>query len=135
MSWLHRLDAEGSYQLMFTIWEAEHRILLRAPCPRQPLLAVNSPLSPVVAGIDPNQPKSEPARQWISIQGGNSTETSTVVLSIQGNRYPIAEERTQFVNPEQLRVLVGLTDPGTWTAQVVNVGDVRSNVFEFRVLP
>jgi hypothetical protein len=135
LGWRHHLDSEGSHQLMFTLWDAEDRVLVKAPCPRQRLVVVSPPLSPTVTGVEPEQPRSQPTRQWISIRGANFAETSAVVLSIQGNRYPIPEDRTEYVSPGKLRVLVGLTDPGTWTAQVVIAGELESNLFGFRVLP
>jgi hypothetical protein len=98
-------------------------------------MVISAPLFPTVTGVEPEQPRSQPTRQWISILGTNFAETSTVVLSIQENRYPIPEDRTKYISPGILRVLVGLTDSGTWTTQVVNAGGPESNFFEFRVLP
>lgn len=135
MRWNHPLESDGFYQVMFSIWDANENILLRAPCPRQRLLVASSPQSPVVTGIEPDQPRSQPTRQWISIHGYNFTERSAVVLSIQGNRYPISRERTEFVSIEELRVMVGLTDPGTWSAQVANSEGSESEAWQFTVMP
>jgi hypothetical protein len=85
--------------------------------------------------VEPEQPWSQTTRQWISILGTNFSETSVLVLAMEGDRYPIPEDRTEYISSGKSRVLVGLTDPGTWTAQVVNAGELESNLFEFRALP
>ena len=136
LKWNHPLTSIGSYHVMFTVWdEGDDAVLLRVPCPSERLISAYSPSAPKITGIEPAQPRANASRQWITIAGEEFTEQSSVILSILGNSYPISEDRTEFVSTENLRMQVGLTDPGTWSAQVVNAGDERSNLFEFKVLP
>ncbi len=91
------------------------------------------PTTPQISGVDPAQPLARPTRQWLGILGERFTPDSQVILRIQQSEYPIPEERTSFITSERIDVFVGLVDPGTWTAQVVNPGDLASNEFEFTV--
>ena len=121
---------------MFTIWgEEDDEVLLRVPCPRERLIAAYLPSAPKISGVEPEQPRISATREWMAIHGEKFTDQSMVVLSILGNSYPISKERTDFVSVESLKVFVGLTDPGTWSVQVINPGETRSNLFEFKVLP
>lgn len=134
--WKHPLASPGSYQVMFTVWDSDGKtVMLKAPCPRETLISAYSPSAPKIIGMEPAKPRTSAARQWIAFEGENFMEQSSVILSIMGNSYPISEERTEFVDSESLRAYAGLTDPGTWSAVVVNPGDENSNLFEFNVLP
>jgi hypothetical protein len=136
VSWDYTVVAAGSYQVQFAVWDRNSdRILVRAPCPREKLIVAHEPTLPTVTGIEPAQPRSRTDRQWLSIKGEGFAEQSTVVLSILGNTYFIPPERTEFVSPGEVKIFVGLTDPGSWTAQIINPGDLKSNAFEFVALP
>ena len=89
--------------------------------------------TPVVTGIDPSQPTASPAKQWITIKGTGFVSDSTVTLRIDSSTHPIPADRTEFKSSTQIRVRAGLTDPGTWTAQVTNPGNRISNLFSFTV--
>lgn len=91
--------------------------------------------TPVITGIDPPQPTVSPTRQWISILGNGFVSDSSVTLYIDSSTYPIPSDRTNFVNSTQIKVYVGLTEPGTWGAQVTNPGNRLSNIFSFTVKP
>jgi hypothetical protein len=91
--------------------------------------------TPYITGINPPQPKAQPTRQWIAILGSGFVAQSQVILRYGNSTYIIPPERTQFVSSNQINVYVGLTDPGTWTAQVVNPGNKYSNIYTFQVKP
>ena len=90
---------------------------------------------PVITGINPAEPVASPTRQWISILGTGFVSESTVTLRIGSETYPIPADRTDFRSSTEIRVYVGLTDPGTWSAQVTNPGSRLSNIFSFTVIP
>ena len=108
--------------------------LLRTPVAR--LLAVpvsSTPKAPEITGTEPAQPVAQPTRQWLTILGNDFVAESQVILRIGAGVYPIPAERTEVVDSTRIRVFVGLTDPGTWIAQVVNPGNPESNRFSFVV--
>ncbi|MDD2297752.1 MAG: PEGA domain-containing protein, partial [Sphaerochaetaceae bacterium] len=90
-------------------------------------------VSPLITGVDPSQPEVNPSRQWLSILGSGFVSQSQVTLWINGNEHPIPSDRTDFVSANKINVLVGLTDPGTWTVQIVNPDNKKSNNFDFVV--
>ncbi len=90
---------------------------------------------PQVTGVNPSQPTAQPTRQWLTIIGNGFVSESQVTLRIGGSTYVIPADRTQFVSSNQIKVYVGLTDAGTWTAQVTNLGGYQSNIFSFQVVP
>jgi hypothetical protein len=90
---------------------------------------------PQITGVSPSQPTAQPTRQWLTIVGSGFVSESQATLRIGGSTYVIPADRTQFVNSSQVNVYVGLTDTGTWTAQVTNSGGYQSNIFSFQVVP
>ncbi len=88
---------------------------------------------PEITGIEPAEPIARSTRQELIIDGSRFVQGSQVVLRIGSSEYPIPPDRTEFINASKIRVSVGLTDIGTWTAQVVNPGEVGSNIFTFYV--
>jgi hypothetical protein len=88
----------------------------------------------VVTGVEPSQPVAKSSRQRLAVLGSGFVAGSQVILRIQGSVYPIPADRTQFVSSSRIVVLVGLTEPGTWSVQVVNPGNVASAVVPFQVL-
>jgi hypothetical protein len=92
-------------------------------------------VAPQVTGISPSQPTANPSRQWITILGSGFVSQSQVTLRISGSTYVIPPDRTQFVNSGQTKVYVGLTDPGSWSAQVANPDGSQSNIYYFQVIP
>jgi len=91
--------------------------------------------TPYISGVSPAQPKAQPTRQWLAILGSGFVAESQVILRFGNSTYVIPRERTKFVSASQINVYVGLTDPGTWTAQVVNPGNKYSNIYQFQVKP
>ena len=94
-----------------------------------------APVVPIISGISPSQPTAQPTRQWLTILGSGFVSDSQVTLRIGGSTYIIPSDRTQFVNSGQIKVYVGLTDAGSWSAQVTNTGGYQSNIFSFQVVP
>jgi len=94
-----------------------------------------APVAPQVTGVNPSQPKVQATRQWISILGSGFVSQSQVTLRIGGSTYLIPADRTQFISSGQINVYVGLTEAGTWSAQVTNPDGYQSNVFTFQVVP
>jgi hypothetical protein len=90
---------------------------------------------PQITSIDPNQPVAQSTRQWLGILGTGFVSESQVILRIGSSEYHIPSDRTQFLSSTRINVFVGLSDPGTWTAQVVNPDDLTSNIFSFTVAP
>ncbi len=90
---------------------------------------------PRITGVSPANPKAQPTRQWLTILGTGFVSQSQVILRTGANQYPIPSERTQLVSSTEIRVYVGLTDPGTWSAQVANPDGQQSNAFNFEVVP
>ncbi|MDP2719401.1 MAG: hypothetical protein Q8P44_06190 [Dehalococcoidia bacterium] len=90
---------------------------------------------PQISGVSPSQPKVQATRQWISILGSGFVSQSEVTLRIGGSTYVIPADRTQFINSGQINVYVGLTETGTWSAQVTNPGGSQSNILSFQVVP
>ncbi len=104
-----------------------------------PLLAsgvatAETPPLPKITGVDPAEPIMQPSRQWLGIIGTGFDADSQVILSIEESVHPIPHDRTEFESSTRINVFVGLTNHGTWTAQVVNPGDVSSNIFAFTVI-
>ena len=89
---------------------------------------------PQITGVSPSQPTAQPTRQWLTILGNGFVSECQVTLRIGGSTYVIPADRTQFVSSSQVKVYVGLTDTGTWTAQVTNPGGYQSNIFSFQVV-
>ena len=101
----------------------------------QPFRIVTAgPTGPKVTGVSPSQPKAQPNRQWLGVLGSGFVPGSQVILRFGGSVYPIPRDRTTFVSATEIWVYVGLTDPGTWTVQVVNPDGQSSNIFSFQVI-
>ena len=110
-------------------------VLLRTPVFKLLAAPVSStPNVPEISGIEPSQPEAQPTRQWLTLLGDDFVAESQVILRIGASVYPIPADRTQCVDSSRLEIFVGLTDPGTWTAQVVNPGGCQSNSFSFVVV-
>lgn len=90
--------------------------------------------SPLITDVNPSQPEARDTKQWIIIIGSGFTSQSQVILRIGGNEYQIPADRTRFVNGNQIDVYVGLTNSGTWTAQIINPDNKKSNNFDFTVI-
>lgn len=105
-------------------WSSSKSVTINLPTP-----------TPQIIGTDPIQPIAQPNRQRLGILGTGFVAQSEVILRIGTSEYPIPSERTQFVSAIRINVFVGLTDAGMWTAQVINSGNRRSNVFSFTVVP
>ncbi|GAI96788.1 unnamed protein product, partial [marine sediment metagenome] len=90
--------------------------------------------TPQITGVDPAQSVAQPDGQWLGILGAGFVSESQVVLRIGASEYPIPSDRTQFVSSIRINVFVGLTDAGTWTAQVINPGNRQSNTYSFPVV-
>lgn len=99
-----------------------------------PVHNVKAQATPYITGVDPAQLVAQPTRQWLGILGTGFVSQSEVILRIGSDEYHIPSDRTQFVSSTKINVFVGLTVPGTWTAQVVNPGDGQSNIFSFTVI-
>jgi hypothetical protein len=97
--------------------------------------ALPPPPTPHISGVSPDQPSAQPSRQWLTVLGSGFVPESQVILSIGGSFHLIPPDRTRFVSSTQIDVYVGLTEPGTWTIQVVNPGGRYSNTFSFQVIP
>ncbi len=109
-------------------------VLLRTPVAELLSEPVSlDPNAPEISGIKPSQPVAQPTRQWLTILGSGFVAESQVILRIDAGVYPIPAERTEHVNSSRLEIFVGLTEPGTWTAQVVNPDNCQSNCFSFEV--
>jgi len=94
-----------------------------------------APVAPTISGISPAQPTAQPTRQWLTILGSGFVSGSQVTLRIGGSTYIIPSDRTEFVNSGQIKVYVGLTDAGSWSAQITNPDGLSSNIFSFQVVP
>ncbi|MBU1941651.1 MAG: hypothetical protein KKC68_07750, partial [Candidatus Thermoplasmatota archaeon] len=92
------------------------------------------PTAPVIIGINPQEPIAASTRQWISIFGTGFMTESTITLFIGSNVYPIPSDRTDYKSSTQIDIFVGLTDPGLWSVQVTNPGNILSNKFYFTVV-
>ena len=109
-------------------------VLLRTPVAKLLATPVSpTPQVPEISGIEPARPVAQPARQWLAILGNNFVAESQLILRIGTGVYSIPADRTQYVDSSRIRVFVGLTDPGTWTARVINPGNRQSNSFSFVV--
>jgi len=109
-------------------------VLLRTPVAKLLAAPVSpDPNAPEISGIEPCQPVAQPTKQWLTLRGGGFDTESQVILRIGTGVYTIPADRTQCVDSSKLKVFVGLTDPGTWTARVVNPGNRQSNSFSFEV--
>jgi len=93
----------------------------------------DSPKVLEIAGIEPAQPMSHPARQWLTILGNDFVAEIQVTLRVGEDAYPIPADRTQVVDSTRISVFVGLTDPGTWTVQIVNPSNGQSSSYSFVV--
>ena len=89
--------------------------------------------APQINGVSPSQPTANPSRQWLTINGSGFVSGSQVTLRIGGSEYPISIDRTTFVGSSQIQVYAGLTDAGSWTAQVTNPVGSQSNIYTFQV--
>jgi len=108
--------------------------LLRAPVAELLGMTVSSTSeAPTISGIEPAQPVAQPTRQWLVILGSGFVAESHVILWIGPEVYPIPADRTRYLDSSRLEVLVGLTDSGTWSAQVVNPDGRETNDFDFVV--
>lgn len=138
VSWSHSVSQAGEYWVQFGVWKATpfigENLLDKEPSPSQKLIVGRAP-PPQITSVSPVRPKAQATRQWLTIQGSGFVSQSQVTLRIGASQYPIPSDRTQFVTSSELRVYVGLTDPGTWSAQVSNPDGQQSNVFSFQVLP
>jgi hypothetical protein len=115
-------------------WSAQNwlKIVEQPPQPPPPPI-VEQP--PYISGVSPAQPLAQPSRQWLTVLGSGFVPESQVILSIGGSFHLIPPDRTRFVSSTQIDVYVGLTEPGTWTIQVVNPGGRYSDPFSFQVIP
>jgi hypothetical protein len=115
-------------------WSAQNwlKIVEQPPQPPPPPI-VEQP--PYISGVSPAQPLAQPSRQWLTVLGSGFVPESQVILSIGGSSHLIPPDRTRFVSSTQIDVYVGLTEPGTWTIQVVNPGGRYSDPFSFQVIP
>ena len=93
------------------------------------------PLTPRVTGTDPARPVAHTGRKWLTILGADFVPQSQVILRIGTNEFPIPADRTEYVSSSRIRVYVGLRDPGTWSAQVINPGNLQSYIRSFTVVP
>jgi|Deesub1362A_J573_1020465.scaffolds.fasta_scaffold00256_21 hypothetical protein len=91
--------------------------------------------TPTIDGVEPAEPKQLPYKQWLSILGSGFTKESSVNLSIGTFNKRIPPERTEYISPNKIYVLVGLTDAGTWKAVVENPGGLLSDPYSFEVKP
>jgi hypothetical protein len=91
------------------------------------------PAAPQITGVDPAEPQAQPTRQWLSIMGSGFALGAQLILSIGESQYPIPPDRTEYVHAGQIRLFVGLTDPGTWSVQLTNPNAMRSNPFNLSV--
>ena len=107
-------------------------VLFTYKLPEAEAVHIEPPLE--IAGVDPTQPEALPTRQWLTILGSGFVPDSQVVFRVDDNEYPIPPDRVHFVSSTEMKVYVGLTNPGTWTAQVVNPGDHKSNSFDVEVV-
>ena len=92
-------------------------------------------VAPMVTGVSQAHPKVQPTRLWLTVWGGGFVSGSQVVLRIGGRTVAIPGDRTQFVSSTQIKVYVGFTAAGPWSAQVVNPSGLSSNIFSFRAVP
>ena len=113
--------------LLGWIYPAEYYVVNSTPTAAGP--------SSQITGVSPTQPTANPSRQWITIFGSGFVSQAQVTLRISGIPYVIPADRTQFVNSSQIKVYAGLTDPGSWSAQVTNPGVSPSNIYYFQVIP
>jgi hypothetical protein len=88
--------------------------------------------SPKIIGIDPSQPIACSGKQWLTILGDGFVSNSEVTLSIGSEIYNIPKDRTWFISPNKIEVLVGLTK-GTWEVWVTNPSGIQSNKYTFQV--
>jgi len=91
--------------------------------------------TPTINYIEPAEPKQSPYKQWLSIIGSGFTQESSVNLSIGSSHYRIPPERTEYISPNKIYILVGLTDAGSWSILVENPGGLISNIYSFEVKP
>ena len=96
-------------------------------------LTVGELITPQITGVNPAQPIAQSTRQWLGILGTGFVVDSQVILRIGLSDYPIPADRTEYVDSNRINVFVGLTNSGTWTAQVVNSGGRQSYIFSFTV--
>jgi len=90
---------------------------------------------PIITGVSPSPVVGSNDGQTLTITGEYFVSDSAVTLRTGGSVYPIPSERTTFVNPSRIEILANLTaNPGSWTAQVINPGDVPSDQFSFDVV-
>ena len=71
---------------------------------------------PHVSGTVPPELQASESRQWMTVVGTGFTPESTVTLAWGSREFLIPTDRTEFVNPQSMRVFAGIfpADP-TWT--------------------
>lgn len=76
---------------------------------------------PHVSGTVPPELQASESRQWMTVVGTGFTPESTVTLAWGSREFLIPTDRTEFVNPQSMRVFAGIfpADP-TWTVTVTN---------------
>jgi parallel beta-helix repeat protein len=91
------------------------------------------PLVPKIIGIDPSQPIAF-ANQYLTILGEGFVPDSEVTLSDGSTTYPpIPEERTRFISPRKMAVVVGLGyTEDSWKVWVSNPHGSQSNKYSFQ---
>jgi hypothetical protein len=137
-SWAHSVQAAGDYRVQFGAWKQKpyvaSNLLHKRPDPSQVLIRGTVP-TPTISGVSPAQPKVQSTRQWLTVLGSGFAAGARVTLRIGGSTYIIPADRTEFLDAGRIRVYVGLTDSGTWSAQVKNPDGAMSNIFYFQVVP
>lgn len=85
------------------------------------VLAMSALAQPQVTGTVPPELQGAESRQWITVVGSGFTPTSTVTLAWGERLFQIPADRTEFVNPQSIRIFAGIfpADP-TWTVTVTN---------------
>lgn len=96
-----------------------------------PIVASGPTIASVAVGATPGCLGVGTA-QWVTISGSGFANGATVLLSADGWTGRVNVSRTDYAGlPSVIRVCSGLTQSTQWTAQVVNPGEIYSNVQSF----
>jgi len=98
-------------------------------------LTITDSESILIASLTPEEPNVLSSRQWLAIHGHNFLPEHRVLLRLELNEFLIPVNRTVFVSTTQIKVFVGLTEEGAWSAQIVGAEGPLSDVFPFQVVP
>jgi len=86
-----------------------------------------------ITSIDPSQPIVCSGRQWLTILGEGFVPDTEVTLFYGSEIYHVPRDRTWYIDPSKIEVLVGLAAKGQWKVWVTNPDGVQSNEYTFQV--